>query len=251
QRRDVQTRAEAQFGDSETAPPAPGLGQSAPRQEDCAALGQAVLARKVDVVEPSGTRRAVLGPQQSGRTVVGHGSGRARRRKKGRPSGRPRSAGLAARARYWPSTGVAGAVSAVSAVSATWAAVEASAASAAALASAAVCSTVWSTAAWSVTPEASAASVAGSAALSSALLLQAAKARAAAEAAIRAVMRMGISFVRTDDSVPGSGIPTGAPRPQVNLPQDRAARLPRNEKGPPARATLSETNPKARLLRYY
>src|SRR5690606_21668328 len=95
-------------------------------------------------------------------------------------------------------------------------------------------------------PEASAASVAASGAFSSALLLQAARVRAAAEAAIRATMRMGKSFVRADDCVPGPGIPALVAGPQVNLPQARRAAAQRKRAAPrggPSERTRRSVNP--------
>ncbi|MNE25480.1 hypothetical protein D3C80_1188110 [compost metagenome] len=78
---DVQSRAEAQFGDGEVGAAGPGLWQTAAVQEDGASLGQTIVLGEIDVAEATGTGRAVLGPDELRRgvfvggvgQVIGHG----------------------------------------------------------------------------------------------------------------------------------------------------------------------------------
>jgi hypothetical protein len=72
---DVEPRAEPHFGDAEPPASGPGLRQAAAVEKDRARLGQPIFAGEVDVVEPARTRRAVVGPDQAGRAVVGHRRG--------------------------------------------------------------------------------------------------------------------------------------------------------------------------------
>uniref|UniRef100_A0A0N4ZVQ0 LigA n=1 Tax=Parastrongyloides trichosuri TaxID=131310 RepID=A0A0N4ZVQ0_PARTI len=68
---DVQPSAETQLADGEGGSPGPGIRQAAALQEDRAGLGQAVVFREIDVAESARAGRAVFGPQQLRRGVVG------------------------------------------------------------------------------------------------------------------------------------------------------------------------------------
>ena len=66
---DIQSRAETEFDHGKPVSSGPGVGKAASLQKDRAALGQAVVGRKIDVVEPARTRCAVLAPDQVRRPI--------------------------------------------------------------------------------------------------------------------------------------------------------------------------------------